>query len=284
MNASAPPSHCPRRFTVLLFSALIGIAVVGFFVGINDGVPREDPLSGSSWLTASGSGGKVPESGNMENGGPEAAVLPAVHYAEMRRRQNGPTGRWTQTLEMIPQPQHDPFAEITPSPEAKAVSTSLRASRRAFNGAPPIVPHAIEGTNDAACFSCHGQGMRIDGRVANRMSHGFFANCTQCHAPPPPQPFAQANAEVNNAFVGLPAPLRGERAFPGAPPTIPHSTWMREQCLACHGIEAGWAGLESTHPWRVNCQQCHAPSAVLEQGVLPEAGPINDSLPTAMHE
>ncbi|MGV3484967.1 MAG: diheme cytochrome c precursor [Planctomycetaceae bacterium] len=275
---TVPPSsgHSPHRLTVMLLSAVMGVAVVGFFVGINDGVPQADQLPASTWLASGGSAAEEPASPSVDDATlhrdadtPLPAVLPAVSYADMRRRQTGPTGQWKQSLSHIPQPSYDLFAEITPSPEAKQQSTLVRASRRAYNGAPPIIPHAIEGTSDSACYACHGQGMRIADRVANRMSHGFLANCTQCHAPPPPAPFANEDLTVGNDFVGLPAPLAGERAFPGAPPTVPHSTWMREQCLACHGTEAGWAGLESSHPWRVNCQQCHAPSAVLEQGVLP---------------
>jgi cytochrome c-type protein NapB len=43
------------------------------------------------------------------------------------------------------------------------VSTQIRASRRAFNGAPPVIPHAVENTSDAACYACHGQGMGFAG-------------------------------------------------------------------------------------------------------------------------
>ncbi|WP_442485889.1 hypothetical protein [Aeoliella sp. SH292] len=34
---------------------------------------------------------------------------------------------------------------------------------------------------------------------------------------------------------------------------------MRSDCTTCHG-ELGKEGLRSSHPWRVNCTQCHAPS------------------------
>jgi cytochrome c-type protein NapB len=108
--------------------------------------------------------------------------------------------------------------------------------------------------------------MKIGNQIAGRMSHRYLANCTQCHAPPPPRPFAEVDAAVASSFIGLPAPRSGSRAYQGAPPTIPHSTWMRESCLACHGLSTTWSGFESTHPWRTACTQCHAPSATLEQG------------------
>jgi len=261
MSESSQGQPTASRATVVLLLGVIAVAAIGYLVGVTDGVPQVDAQPLATAFRA--------EHDLQANGG-TPVVLPATSYAEMRRSETGPTASWTPKLGEIPQPTYDLLAEIKPSEQQKQQSTLIRASRRAFNGAPPVVPHAVQRTDDAACYACHGQGMRIEDRVANRMSHGFLANCLQCHAPPPPQPFADVDAEVENTFVGLPAPLKGERAFPGAPPTIPHSTWMRDQCLACHSRLAGWAGLESTHPWRQNCQQCHAPSATLNQAVTSE--------------
>lgn len=260
MSGLADQRRFANRSTAIFLFGVIGMAAVGYFVGINDGVPREDPGPVATTLLDD-------RFERSEGVADSMASVPAARYAEMRRTETGPTSRWKPTLAQIPQPAFDLYAEFKPSEEDKRQSTLTRASRRAFNGAPPVIPHEVERTADAACYACHGQGMRIDGRVANRMSHGFLANCTQCHAPPPPKPFSDHVVPTESNFVGLPAPMKGERAFPGAPPTIPHSTWMRETCLACHGREAGWAGLESTHPWRINCQQCHAPSAKLDQAV-----------------
>jgi cytochrome c-type protein NapB len=271
MSTTPERQSSSARSTAVFLSGVIGVAMVGYLVGINDGAPREDaePLALRTHRISESASGT-------------SAVLPATRYSEMRRAETGPTSHWKPTLDQIPQPAYDLFAEIKPSQEEKLKSTRTRASRRAFNGAPPIIPHAVERTSDAACYACHGQGMRIEDRVANRMSHGFLANCLQCHAPPPPTPFANVDAAVDNTFVGLPAPMQGERAFPGAPPTIPHSTWMRDQCLACHGNKAGWSGLESTHPWRTSCQQCHAPSAKLNQAVT--ADPVGFLPPPNLDE
>jgi cytochrome c-type protein NapB len=210
-----------------------------------------------------------------------SAGMPAASYSEMRRMETGPTSRWKPSLERIHSGAeyqrcitcHNPHtAEIAPSDKDKLSSLSTRAARRAFNGAPPVIPHAVERTNDAACYACHGEGgVRVGQHVANRMSHGLLVNCLQCHAAPPPKPFAHLEVVVANTFVGLPAPTSGERAFPGAPPVIPHSTWMRERCLSCHGGVAGWPGLEVTHRWRTNCKQCHALSAQLEPAVVADA-------------
>lgn len=82
----------------------------------------------------------------------------------------------------------------------------------------------------AACYACHARGMQIEGRKASVMSHPFLSNCMQCRAPPRPKPFLDADVQVETEFVGLPAPEAGERPYPGAPPAIPHSPWMRQQC------------------------------------------------------
>ncbi len=262
MSEPVNPASFTQKTTALLFTGVIGIAIVGFFVGVNAGVPQASYEETAHENLA-----------EHKEGHPTVAsalsVIPANSYSQMRRLETGPTSQWKAILQPIPQPVFDLQAEIHPSSAAKQHSTATRAQRRAYNGAPPVVPHAVERTSDSACYACHGQGVRIGERLANRMSHQFLANCLQCHAAPPPQPFAKEMVSVANDFTGLPAPLQGQRAFPGAPPTIPHSTWMRNECLSCHGKQAGWAGLEVTHPWRSNCQQCHAPSAELEQNPAP---------------
>jgi cytochrome c-type protein NapB len=37
--------------------------------------------------------------------------------------------------------------------------------------------------------------------------------------------------------------------------------------MSCHGY-TGLQGIRTTHPWRQNCQQCHAPSATMNQTLL----------------
>lgn len=261
MNSARP--QLLWRSAALLLTAGIGVPAVVYFFGIYRGVPQSYYAPAAPQLHDAPVNSVVTASG----------VMPAATYSQMRQREAGPTSQWKPDLAQIPTDYdyqrcvscHDPHSsEVQPNHADKLRSLAKRATRRAFNGAPPVVPHAVERTEDAACFACHGQGARIGEHVANRMSHGPLSQCLQCHAAPPPKPFAQLNSETSNTFRGLPAPPAGERAFPSAPPVIPHSTWMREQCLSCHGL-AGWPGLEVTHRWRTNCLQCHAPSAQLEQ-------------------
>ena len=248
-----------KRWANVCLSLLIALAVIGYLVGIGDGVPTPDAAS-ESWLIDAGSGRVSTQ---------DSKLIPALSYADIANASLGPTKRWQATPQKLPPAEYDLHAQIQPTEADKEASTKLRASRRAYNGAPPIIPHPVENTTDAACYACHAGGVQLAGVKASVMSHPYLANCQQCHAPMAPAPFQSLDASVDSSFVGLPAPRAGRRAYPGAPPTIPHSRWMRENCNACHGGPHGWAGMESTHPWRTNCVQCHAPSATLDQ--MPES-------------
>ncbi len=175
-------------------------------------------------------------------------------------------------------PPRDLVADVVVTPAERAASLAARAARRAYDGAPPIVPHAVDERGAPACLACHERGMRVDDRIAPAMSHAPYASCLQCHGGPGERPRGSSLAPsvaTANGFVGLEAPAQGERAHPGAPPTIPHRTFMRERCTSCHGA---WAtGLASTHPWRQSCTQCHAPSSPLDQRARASFAPIGEA-------
>lgn len=147
-----------------------------------------------------------------------------------------------------------------PEPTAVARTTGERATTRAYDGAPPPVPHEASA---GSCTTCHDDdGAAIDGiGVAPASPHGPEAargamqRCQQCHVPATtPALF------VASAFTGLPqGPWRGGRATPGAPPTIPHTLQLREHCLTCHAGPASRVEIRTTHPERVRCRQCHVP-------------------------
>lgn len=143
---------------------------------------------------------------------------------------------------------------------AVARSTGTRAAGRAYDGAPPTIPHdAAIGT----CGVCHdADGAAIDGiGVAPASPHGdtaangAFRRCQQCHVPDTGAPL-----RVRSLFTGLAqGPWRGARATPGAPPTIPHALQLRGQCLTCHSGPGARAEIRTSHPERVRCRQCHVP-------------------------
>ena len=131
---------------------------------------------------------------------------------------------------------------------------------RAFLGAPPPVRHSIrtERSSDF-CLECHATENRIELRqhAIAPMPHQEHSQCLQCHVKgnnKKIQPFRE------NDFVGLDMPGKGSRAHPFAPPTIPHKTFMRENCLTCHG-PSGIRAIRTDHPDRSQCLQCHVPEA-----------------------
>lgn len=194
---------------------------------------------------------------------PVTAAPEARSYSDMRRGMHGPNAKvqpaWWEAL-----PQPDVFAAVVQTVADREAALARRATRRAFEGAPPMIPHAIDQVAISACLSCHEHGTKVANLVAPAMSHPVYGSCVQCHvATRDPLSDAATSPPPVSTFVGV-AARTGERAWPGAPPTIPHSTWMRDRCESCHGV-FGSLGMRSTHPWRQSCTQCHAPSAALDQ-------------------
>jgi cytochrome c-type protein NapB len=139
-------------------------------------------------------------------------------------------------------------------------STGERAAGRAYDGAPPTIPHDVQ---IGACTSCHDEdGSAIAGvGVAPASPHGAAAatgalrRCRQCHVPE-----QSRDVFVASVFTGLPqGPWRGARATPGAPPSIPHTLQLRENCLSCHAGPAARTEIRTSHPERRRCRQCHVP-------------------------
>ncbi len=134
----------------------------------------------------------------------------------------------------------------------------VRAERRLFDGAPPTIPHENFGIE---CTACHNaEGMEVDDvGFAPPSPHdqtrgmGALARCRQCHV------FIETDEEsVKNGFVGLRQDLRkGKRLNPLSPPTIPHKTFMRDNCVACHSGPAAREEIRTPHPERLRCVQCH---------------------------
>lgn len=134
-------------------------------------------------------------------------------------------------------------------------STEDRSERRAFDGSPPVIPHQSLG---AKCEVCHTEkGSAVPGMAfapANPHGNvGSLQNCRQCHL------FQQADdLFAETEFQPLPVKMEaGSRLFPGAPPTIPHSLQMRNNCLACHAGPTARPEIRCSHPERTNCVQCH---------------------------
>jgi cytochrome c-type protein NapB len=143
---------------------------------------------------------------------------------------------------------------------------SERSSRRAYDGAPPMIPHAINYRDVDSCTACHAPdaNVLIAGRRSPVMSHPMMSNCTQCHAPNDGLKILQHSGTVGlvveSGFLGMSHVGAGSRAYKGAPPTIPHKVSMRQNCMSCHGPGMPDA-ITTSHPMRGNCMQCHAQDA-----------------------
>ncbi len=153
-------------------------------------------------------------------------------------------------------------AAIERSEPSESVEDALaeRAQLRAYDGAPPVVPHPVRAGGSPECVACHMEGFALAGKRASLIPHATFQSCTQCHVSSAPSLAADGSGPQlgENTFVGLAAPEGGAVAYEGAPPVVPHPTWMREECNACHG-EDGRHAIRTPHPGRLSCLQCHAP-------------------------
>ena len=158
-------------------------------------------------------------------------------------------------------------------------------ARRAYPGAPPVIPHPVDEREafGNACLSCHGGGgwaPRFEA-YAPVTPHPEMISCRQCHVPMTPGgegKVAASGADGRAANLSRSGGTRGTEAvrdsvsdwqtitpprlhggaMPGSPPPIPHALQMRENCRACHAGPGAVAELRTTHPERVTCRQCHA--------------------------
>ena len=240
----------------VFFAVVIGLAAIGFFVG----------TSSDSY--------DAQLAGFADEDRPEKEVEPARAYRELMEFPYYANRHWRQELDRIAADRPARTDEVERTPELFAAALEDRREHRAYEGAPPTIPHAINEKGASECMACHGEGLRIDGRLATPMSHEYLTNCTQCHVPEvgsiPAADERYDELPLDNTFVGLERWGPAERAHEGAPPVNPHPEHMREDCMSCHG-EIARPGLRTTHPWKSECTQCHAPSATLDQHpMIPE--------------
>lgn len=171
-------------------------------------------------------------------------------------------------------PLHRESGPITSHDKAPWSGASQRSERtiweyvrrRAYPGAPPIIPHEVdpvERTTDQDCQSCHEEGGYSDRYEAfapvTPHQRGVFQNCRQCHTP-------QRTEERfrPNDWKTVSPPETNQRDMPTAPPQIPHDLQNRSFCLSCHSGPGAVQSLRSSHPHLSNCRQCHQPKNTSE--------------------
>ena len=247
----------------MLLALSFGVGVTGFQIatGVELGTETPSSRSDTRHLDSAGEASANLEAGGVVAARPYLEITPLALAASAGQQPGLHRG-------LTPERLVEFYGSAPASSSERAATLERRAQRRAYAGAPPVVPHAIDQLGTQACTVCHAEGMQVGNVVAPAMSHGYLANCTQCHVEARGAlPLEWGEAELlsmGSLFQGQSEPGAGSRAWQGAPPTIPHSTWMRSACITCHASEVG-AGLQTSHPWRTSCTQCHAPSADLDQ-------------------
>ncbi len=252
MNSDSPDKVTPGRLGNIVMAVAIGLALTGYFSGLagtEDRQPRAGPAASQAAATASPN-----HPGH------------AVSYLEMGQSDLKPNSRFRSSVTQIVGAPADLLAPVVQDATQKAQALSQRSERRAYSGAPPVIPHPIDQRSAAGCLACHASGMKIGARIAPPLSHPQMTVCFQCHVESTNRVLQPQGPKllIENVFAGLASPEAGTRAWPGAPPTIPHATFMRENCAGCHGV-FGKPGMRTTHPWRNNCLQCHAANFQFDQ-------------------
>jgi nitrate reductase (cytochrome), electron transfer subunit len=235
-----------RSPIVPLRAWLIGAVVATSFIGFFFGVRTRPPPAAFDQVDASR----------------PSSAPPARSHEELAANPWRPNrATW------IPHALPDRVPVTTRDPQALAATLLRRAERRAFDGAPPTIPHPVSQASGVECRACHEHGAMVAGRIAPAMSHPVMPMCTQCHVPETTALGVQstsAAATVGSDFMGYRLQTGSTRYGPDAPPQPNHPRFMRENCLACHGA-GGSPGLQTSHPDRLVCEQCHPTDALLDQ-------------------
>ena len=262
-----------RKTLAVVFLAVCMLAVSGFFMGMRQ---TERQLTRNQLQTVEK---------HMLSALPlEIPVAPK--YQEIPKTAWQANRNWKFTLADLPRAVAPLVGQTAAAPAETAAAIERRKSLRAYDGAPPVIPHAIDTLKASACTSCHGEdtNLVIGGKRPAEISHPWITNCTSCHVPAdglrevtaPPN----TRLVIENSFDGKTSAGHGPRAYGTAPPTMPHAVWMRQNCMACHGPGREQA-IRTSHPERQNCLQCHAPNAAFDnrETYLTNPKPPLDSVP-----
>lgn len=247
--------HQHRKMLAVICVMIAMLSISGVFMGMRQTEQQdtrhfENPAHGNSVLKTKE---KLPT---------------APKYGEIQVAEWLANRDWKFTLADLPRASNPETLPVATEAERKA-AIDRRTSLRAYDGAPPVIPHGIDAISSNSCISCHSRdgNLVIGGRRPAEISHPWITNCTSCHVPTDglrqiTEPVAR-RLNIENSFVGKSSPGPGPRAYGTAPPTTPHPVWMRQNCMACHGPGREQA-IRTSHPERENCLQCHAPNAAFD--------------------
>ena len=251
------PEKTHIRATSIVLLVVVTASVSGFFMGLRQTVSDTKDVHVMELATVDDGSHAVSFDSHP------AATAQAVTYAELSGTRRGPNADWENSFSKL----RSDLADLPVEVDVEA-QRARRRSRRAYEGAPPTVPHPVQQGDSTSCLLCHQQATRIGDRIAPALSHEPYTSCTQCHVADSGLPIewntGRFAIDSTAEFVGQQVTSAGSRAYQGAPPTIPHRTLMREDCMSCHGA-GGTSAIRTSHPERQSCTQCHAPDAGLDQ-------------------
>lgn len=261
-----------RKLAVVAGLVALTVGLSGFFMGL-----RQTELAAAGMLVKPGATTKTSPAVI------ETDVPIAPRYSELADGRLRPNKDWVVHLATLkPSAPVEQFAAEPLSSSDLVRLRARRSTRRQYDGAPPVAPHPLDQLTPAACMECHGKPTKIGNIQAPLVSHPVYTNCIQCHVSsvgPSSTWVAQHEAlSEGNKFAGKDQSGQGKRAYVGAPPAVPHTTWMRDNCMSCHG-PGGTVAMRTSHPNRQSCTQCHAPNAQLDArlaGGLPPPLPVAD--------
>ncbi len=249
-----------NKATTIIVAIVFTISVSGFFMGMRQTVSETEQ---SEFNT----------SPHAEIDTQHYSAKPAVDYRDISQAGFGPNADFKSKLSSLKTTLNEQ-SHISPLLLTEESLRAKRVSRRAYDGAPPIVPHPIAQDNAASCLQCHSKATRIDNVVAPEISHPEYTSCTQCHVSGKGLGSRWNTAEFDlhtgNQFSGNHEAAPVERAYDNSPPTIPHTVHMRQNCMSCHG-ELGTSPIRTSHPERQSCTQCHVPSGQVDKANFEES-------------
>ncbi len=229
-ESSESPSVATLRLIPLVCVIGMSLAFVGYLAGLLEKDYVESQSHSEQKLTT-------------------ADAVIAVNYLEQPRSTMSPNLDWNQGL--------DPSAHpLAPASQSISSGDSKKSENlRAYTGAPPVIPHPVDAISVSSCLACHEKGMSLGDLSAPAIPHEPFASCTQCHAPPA-EAFLVSEQLPQSEFKGLKENRNIPKNNSKGAPIIPHTTLMRDNCLACHGA-SGKQPMKPTHRKETVCQRCH---------------------------
>ncbi len=242
------------KATTIVVSVVFTISASGFFMGMRQTIHETGQTTNPIELPH-----------NMLEQHPQ--IKGAVDYKDIANAGFGPNAEFKSQLSSLrstPSEAPQPYPLSVSEEQLRAKRNSLRA----YDGAPPIVPHPIAQDSAASCLQCHRQSTRISDVIAPAISHPEYTSCTQCHVSGKGLGSRWNTAEFDlhtgNRFSGDHEKKIAEQAYPDSPLTIPHTLHMRQNCISCHG-ELGTSPIRTSHPERQSCSQCHVPGSNVEK-------------------